>query len=102
MQNYWNFDLKCKRRQPNEPVNYRDFRETGLWLLIVGKRGENRLWRKKKNCARLASLADILPIQPRYFAIFPQCGAWSQATCNLKSFFTIRSQRHLLLTPEHK
>ena len=29
MQNYWNLDLKCKRRQLTGPVNYRDFREKG-------------------------------------------------------------------------
>jgi len=29
MQNYWNLDLQCKRRQLTGPVNYRDFRETG-------------------------------------------------------------------------
>ena len=36
------------------------------------------------------------------FCLFPQCGAWSQANCNPKSFFTIRSQRHLLITKEYK
>ena len=29
MQNYWNLNLYCKRRQLTGPVNYRDFRETG-------------------------------------------------------------------------
>ena len=29
MQNYWNLDLKCKRRQLTGPFNYRDCRETG-------------------------------------------------------------------------
>ena len=29
MQNYWNLDLKCERRQLTGPFNYRDCRETG-------------------------------------------------------------------------
>ena len=55
-------------------------------------------WEKGKNRAQLASIADIFPILTPFFAFFPQCEAWSQANCNQRSFFTIRSQRHLLLT----
>ena len=33
MQNYWNFYLSCKQQHLYGPANYRDFRETGPWLL---------------------------------------------------------------------
>ena len=69
-----------------------------------GQRGKKSVLvkKKKKTCTRLASLADIFSYLTPFFAFFPQCGAWSQANCNPKSFFTVRSQRHLLLTPEYK
>ena len=35
MQNYWNLDLYCKRRQLTLPVNYRNFRETGPRFLEI-------------------------------------------------------------------
>ena len=48
MQNYWNLDLWCKRRQLTGPVNNRDFRETGPWPLgrnyvIINKMREPKI-----------------------------------------------------------
>ena len=43
-----------------------------------GKKEKNNRNRRKKIAAELASLADIFPTF--FFAFFPHCGAWSQAT----------------------
>ena len=70
-----------------------------------GQRGKKSALVKKKKKKKLHSAC----FARRYFflfdpvfCLFPQCGAWSQANCDPRSFFTIRSQRHLLLTPEYK
>ena len=34
LQNYWNLGLECKQPQLSGPVDYRDFRETGPWVVF--------------------------------------------------------------------
>ena len=64
-----------------------------------GEKGKKIGFGEKKK-SRLACFARrCFSYLTPFFAFFPQCGAWSQANCNPKSFFTIRSQKHLLLTP---
>ena len=65
-----------------------------------GEKGKKIGFGEKKKKIALGLLRSPIFFLTPFFAFFPQCGAWSQANCNPTSFFTIRSQRHLLLTPE--
>ena len=44
--------------------------------------------------AGLASLADIFPYLTTFFALFPYCGAWSQAIQMVQVVITRNSTRH--------
>ena len=67
-----------------------------------GEKGKKLALAKKKKSRSACFARRYFSYLTPFFAFFPQCGAWSQANCYPKSFFTIRSQRHLLLTPGYK
>ena len=67
-----------------------------------GEKGKKIGVGEKKNRARLTSARRYFSYLTPFSAFSPQCVSWSQTNCNPKSFFTIRSQRHLVLTPEYK